>query len=183
MSWLTRRLDHIGSAAAGGTGGLTLSQAPAFTNAYLQRLGGHIDEARGTIERVASGEILPWLAENGRERALEELTVRLEQLQQLQSTLLEAPALLRPVRLLMEADWSIAKNTAEAFVPAVPLSPAALTWTLIGVLLAALAWDSLKIPFWARTKVRERRADGSAKAEASPTRRRTSGRRRPADAD
>lgn len=180
MSWLTRRLDHIGSASAGGAGGLTFSQAPAFTNAYLQRLGGHIDEARATIERVRSGEVLPWLAESGRERALAELSHRLDQLEALRGSLLEAPALLRPLRLLTDADWSIARNTAEAFVPAVPLSPAALTWTLIGVVLAALAWDSLKLPFWAGARIRERRGEASAPATAAPSRsRRKTSRKRP----
>jgi len=179
MSWLTRRLDHIGSAASGGAGGLVLSQGPAFTNAYLQRLGGHIDEARNTIQRVASGEVLPWLGETERERALEELTARLETLEALRTSLLDAPVLLRPLRLITAADWSIARSTAEAFVPAVPLSPAALLWTLIGIVLAALAWDSLKIPFWARTKIRERRATKAA----SPTRRKTSGPRRRVGAD
>jgi len=187
MSWLTRRLDHIGSAAAGGAGGLTLSQAPAFTNAYLQRLGGHIDEARATVERVRSGEVLPWLAESGRERALDELSIRLEQLEALRSALLDAPALLRPLRLLTEADWSIARNTAEAFVPAVPLSPAALTWTLIGVVIAALAWDSLKVPFWANAKIRERRAAATAAAPAtaatSRSRRKKSPKRPPGASD
>ena len=176
MSWIGRRLDHIGSAAAGGVGGLSLSQAPAFTNAYLQRLGGHIDEAQRTVERLRSGEILPWLGPEGREQAVTELSMRLEQLEQLRRDLLEAPALLRPLALLQHADWSIAKSAAEAFVPAVPLSPAALTWTLIGVVVAALCYDCLKIPAWTARRVRERRA--AATAQRSPKPRRTSGKGR-----
>lgn len=157
MSWLTRRLDHLGSAATGGAGGLGFSQAPAFTHAYLQRLGGHIDEARRTIEKLAAGEILPWLGGDEREQAVEELTIRLSELERLQHVLLDSPAALRPFTLLRQADWSIARSAADSFVPSIPIDPASIVWTLIGVFLAALAWDATRIPFWAAGKVRARR--------------------------
>lgn len=167
MSWLTRRLDHLGSAAAGGVGGLGFSQAPAFTHAYLQRLGGHIDEARRTIDKVAGGEILPWLGEDGREQAVSELSLRLVELQQLQQSLLETPAMLRPVALMSHADWSIARGVAESFVPAVPIDPASIVWTLIGVVLAAVSWDAAKVPFWAAGKARKRRATSQQSSQQS----------------
>ncbi len=158
MSWLTRRLDHLGSAAAGGLGGLGFSQAPAFTHAYLQRLGGHIDEARRTIDKLAAGDILPWLGSEGRAQAVAELTRRLTELERFQQVLLDSPAMLRPFTLLRHAEWSIARRAAEAFVPAIPIDPASIVWTLVGVIVAALAWDATKIPFWAVGKARARRA-------------------------
>ena len=183
MSWLTRRLDHLGSAAAGGVGGLGFSQAPAFTHAYLQRLGGHIDEAQRTIDKLAAGEILPWLGSEGREQAVAELTLRLTELERFQQVLLDSPAILRPFTLLRHADWSIARNAAEAFVPAVPIDPASIVWTLIGVVLAAVAWDTTKIPFWTARKVRARREAkagnaGTATSRQSPKPRQKSGKRR-----
>lgn len=179
MSWLTRRLDHLGSAAAGGVGGLGFSQAPAFTHAYLQRLGGHIDEAQRTIDKIAGGEILPWLGEDGREQAVTELSLRLLELRQLEQSLMETPAMLRPVALMRHADWSIARGVAESFVPAVPIDPASIVWTLIGVVLAALCWDAAKVPFWAAGKARTRRAS-SQQSDPPP---KTSGKRRRSAAD
>jgi len=160
VSWLTRRLDHLGSAAFGGCGGIVLSQAPAFSQAYLQRLGGHIDEARRTIERVADGSVLPWLSAAGREAAVAELGARLEQLQALRATLLDSPALLRPVMLLGHGEWSIMQRTAAEFTPGIPLDPASLVWTTIGIVAAALAWDTLKIPAWWRRRRRTSAAPG-----------------------
>lgn len=158
MSWLTRRLDHLGSATAGGVGGIGFSQAPAFTHAYLQRLGGHIDEARRTIDMVRAGEALPWLGEDGRRQAATELSLRLDELVELRQVLLDTPAMLRPVALLRHADWSIARSAMEAFSPSIPIDPASIVWTAIGVVVAALAWDGAKIPFWAAGRVRARRA-------------------------
>ena len=157
MSWLTRRLDHLGSAAAGGIGGITLSQAPAFTHAYLQRLGGHIDEARRTIDRLAAGDVLPWLEGDARAQAVAELTQRLTELEQLRQAVLETPAMLRPIMLLRQAEWSIARAAAGDFVPAIPIDPASIVWTLAGVVIAALAWDAARIPFWAARRARARR--------------------------
>lgn len=179
MSWLTRRLDHLGSAAAGGVGGLGFSQAPAFTHAYLQRLGGHIDEARRTIDRLAAGDILPWLGGEGREQAVAELTLRLAELERFQHVLLDSPAIMRPFTLIRHADWSIARGAAEAFVPSVPIDPASIVWTLIGVILAALTWDATRIPVWAAARARARRAT----SQQSPKPRRTSDKRRPRAGD
>ncbi|HKL53835.1 MAG TPA: DUF2937 family protein [Wenzhouxiangellaceae bacterium] len=176
MKWLARRLDHLGSATAGGAGGLGFSQAPAFTHAYLQRLGGHIDEARRTIDKLATGDILPWLGGESREQAVAELSLRLSELERFQQVLLDSPALLRPLTLMRHADWSIARGAAEAFVPAIPVDPASIVWTLTGVILAALAWDATKIPFWAAGKMRARRA--AATSQQSPKPRQKSGKRR-----
>jgi len=166
LSWLTRRLDHLGSAAAGGAGGLGFSQAPAFTQAYLQRLGGHIDEARRTIDKLAGGEILPWLDADSRAQAVAELSKRLAELEHVQALVLDTPAMMRPIALLRHADLSIARAAAEAFVPAVPIDPASIVWTLTGVVLAALLWDTARIPFWAVGRARARRA--AAETESTP---------------
>lgn len=156
MSWLGRRLDHLGSASFGAGGGLGLSQAPAFTQAYLQRLGGHIDEARLTISRLAEAEILPWLAPAERERAIAELSIRLSELERLEQTLTESPAMLRPLTLVRHADWSIAQRAAESFTPAVPIDPASLVWTGVGIVAAVVAYETCKLPMWALRRKRRK---------------------------
>jgi hypothetical protein len=169
MSWLSRRLDHLGSASFGAVGGLGLSQAPAFVQAYLQRLGGHIDEARRTVEGMQRGELLPWLDDTARSLGAAELSLRLQELEALRERLLEVPAWWRPARLLQQADWSIARRAAEDFVPAVPLDPASLIWTGVGVIVAALAWETCKIPAW-YTQRRDARVASSAELDAKATR-------------
>lgn len=171
MSWITRRLDHLASAGFGGVGGIGFSQAPAFSQAYLQRLGGHIDEARLTIQRLTGGEMLPWLAPAEREMAVAELTVRLSQLEQMRLVLVEAPGILRPAVLLQQADWSIARRAWEDFVPAIPLDPASLLWTGIGIVLAVMAYELLGLPQWALRRLRRAPPRNDPQASVNSARR------------
>ena len=146
MSWLTRKMDNLGSATCGGVGGISLSQAPAFTQAYLQRLGGHIDEARLTVEGVASGTILPWLPTEERDQAVLDLSARVTELELLQDRLLQSPELLQPLMLLRFGEWSIAENAMAAFTPAIPLDPSSLVWTGIGIVAALVVYELVKAP-------------------------------------
>ena len=158
MSWLTRRLDHLASAAFGGAGGISFSLAPAFTQAYLQRLGGHVDEARRTVEQVTAGELLPWLAPEGRATAVAELQLRLDELTALQQHIRDAPDLLRPLALLRHGEWSIAERAAGDFVPAIPLGIASLTWTGIGIVVAVVLYELIcRAPIGAVRWRRQRR--------------------------
>lgn len=191
MSWLTRRLDHLGSAAFGACGGLGFSQAPAFVQAYLQRLSGHIDEARRTVEQMQAGELLPWLDDTARQLGTRQLEQRLLELEALRDRLLDAPAWWRPAQLLKDADWSIARRAADDFVPAVPLDPVALLWTALGIMVAALLWDLLRVPAWLHTglqkMLRQRRNEGKSTPPTPTARSRTPRRRsappRPRGAD
>lgn len=170
MSWLTRRLDHLASAAFGGAGGISLSQAPAFTQAYLQRLGGHVDEARRTVEQVTGGELLPWLAPEGRATAVAELQQRLDELLALQQRIQDTPDLLRPLALLRHGEWSIAERAARDFVPAIPLDIASLTWTGVGIVVAVVLYEltcRAPISAWRWRRDRRQAGDRSASSEAN----------------
>lgn len=146
MSWITRKLDNLGSALTGGAGGMALSQAPAYAHAYLQRLGGHIDEAQRLVDRVREGAALPTLDPASRAQAVTDLSGRVADLHAARDALLDAPAWLRPVLLLGHADPAIAGRTLEAFTPALPLDPASLAYTGAGVVLALVVWELLKAP-------------------------------------
>ncbi len=141
MGWITRKLDQFVSAIAGGAGGMGLSQAPAFTHAYLQRLGGHIDEARRTAQRADDGRLLPHLADPDRADLGAALAARVDELLGAEQAIREAPALLQPLALVRHADLDIARRTLETFQPALPLDLASLTWTGIGIVLALLIYE------------------------------------------
>jgi len=93
-------------------------QAPEYFQQYYQRLGGHVDEAR-RLERQ-----LPQVAE------------RVAELAQAQEALARATPLTRPFVFIRHIKTDIAWNTFSAYKPAVPLTPEAAIYAMLGVLLA-----------------------------------------------
>jgi hypothetical protein len=146
MGWIARKFDNLGSACCGAGGGMGLSQAPAFTQAYLQRLGGHIDEARRTLSMVERGEWLQRLGIADREEAVAEFSARVSELEQAYFAITQAPAMLQPLVMVQHADSEIAQRAWEHFTPAVPVDPPSLVYTGVGIVLALLIYELVKAP-------------------------------------
>lgn len=146
MSWIGRKFDNLGSAVSGGAGGMGLSQAPAFTQAYLQRLGGHLDEARRTLRLIEQGEMLPRLDVENRQEALNEFGQRVDQLQQAYDAIAQAPGLVQPLVMMRHSESDIAQRAWENFTPAIPVDTASLVYTGVGIVLALLVYELLKVP-------------------------------------
>ncbi len=146
MGWVGRKFDNLGSAVSGAGGGMGLSQAPAFTQAYLQRLGGHLDEARRSLDLVERGVLVPELTDIEREQAARGFTDRVAELEATYSSIADASPLMQPVLMMRHADADIARRAWEAFTPAVPVDAPSLIWTGVGVLLALLVYELFKAP-------------------------------------
>lgn len=146
MGWVGRKFDNLGSAVAGAGGGMGLSQAPAFTQAYLQRLGGHLDEARRTLDLVERGVLVPELTASERGQAAEGFAERVAELEMTLSSIADASPLMQPLLVMRHADSEIARRAWEAFTPAVPIDAPSLIWTGGGVLLALILYELFKSP-------------------------------------
>lgn len=146
MGWVGRKFDNLGSAVAGAGGGMGLSQAPAFTQAYLQRLGGHLDEARRTLDLVERGVLVPELTDIERAQAVRGFADRVAELEATYSSIAEATPLLQPLLIMRHGDSEIARRAWEAFTPAVPIDAPSLIWTGVGVLVALLLYELFKSP-------------------------------------
>ncbi len=146
MSWASRKFDNLGSAISGGAGGMSLSQAPAFTHAYLQRLGGHLDEARRTLGLVEQGQLLKSLEIIDRQEAIVEFSARVEHLEQAYAAIAQAPPLIQPLVMMRHSESEIAQRAWEAFNPAIPVDTASLVYTGVGIVVALLIYELIKTP-------------------------------------
>lgn len=131
-------------------GAVLLSQGPEFMQQYLQRLGGHLDEARRQLalfQKTASETGLPLEEFIKRTAASAEPSVaklagvmtesseRVAALQAAHDALLHASLWERPVVFLRHVDVGIAKATAIVYQPAVPTTAEGLLYALVGMLL------------------------------------------------
>lgn len=131
-------------------GAVLFSQGPEFMQQYLQRLGGHLDEARrqlGIFTDTASqtGVTLdqlvhqtganpdPGIAKLG--GIMSDAVARVDFLQSAHDALTHAALWERPFVFLRHLDLAIARATCAIYKPAVPTTLEGLAYALAGMLV------------------------------------------------
>lgn len=131
-------------------GAIAFSQGPEFMQQYLQRLGGHLDEARrqlSTFQKTAGEAGLtldrfisqtatntdPAVARLG--GVMTDAVERVDSLQAAHDALLHASLWERPFVFLRHIDAGIARATGAVYQPAVPTTLEGLVYALTGMLL------------------------------------------------
>lgn len=131
-------------------GAVLFSQGPEFMQQYLQRLGGHLDEARRqlaafqrtadqaglTLEafiRKTSGNADVDVARLG--GVMNDAVERVASLQSAHDALLHAALWERPFVFLRHLDPTIARATGTVYQPAVPTTVEGLLYALAGMML------------------------------------------------
>ncbi|MBS0630600.1 MAG: DUF2937 family protein [Verrucomicrobia bacterium] len=129
-------------------GAVLFSQAPEFMQQYLQRLGGHLDEARrqlAAFQHIAekagisldrfitqtSANAEPTVAKLG--GVMRETADRVTDLAAAQEAIQHASLWTRPFVFLRHLDLGIAQGTWSAYQPGVPTTFEGLVYALLGM--------------------------------------------------
>ena len=165
-------------------GAVLFSQAPEFVQQYLQRLEGHLDEARLQVLRfkdaaAQSGMTLDQLVSGAGQNpdpamgrlggVVSAALARAAQLGAADDALRGASAWSRPFVFLAHMDWGIAGATLAIYRPAVPVTAEGLSYALAGMVLALAAYHlGVRAPAAAWLRRRRARAAGPGPA-ANPS--------------
>lgn len=142
MRWLVAKIVGFAGNVVAAVAGAAASQTLAFVHAYLQRLGGHLDEARRALEGIASGEIPGGAIDAGaRAQLVASFEPRVIELQAARDAIAQASAFAKPYALLVHYDPRIASATLDSFTPAVPVDMASLIFALAAVALVWGLWE------------------------------------------
>lgn len=136
-------LIGAGLAAAAG---MAASQVQAFIDQYLQRLGGHLDEAMLNLDRIENGVRYQTMSTTVRQELEADASLRVNELQSAYDAICGSGLLMRPYTFFNKADDSILSGTLGDFVPALPLDTNALVYVCAGIVLALVAYEILKLP-------------------------------------
>lgn len=153
-------------------GAVLFSQLPEFMQQYLQRLEGHLDEARLQVDHFRdaasrSGMTLDQLIAGAGQNpdpamgrlgaVVRQALERAGQLGSADDALRHASAWSRPFVFAAHADWTIAKATWSIYRPAVPTTAEGLAYAAVGMVLALGAYHlGVRAPVaaWARRRRR-----------------------------
>jgi hypothetical protein len=153
-------------------GAIGVAQMPEFIQQYLQRLGGHVDEARRQVEQyqnvaTQSHETLDQLIAQTTANAdaavsrlgevMSGAVTRLHTLQADQALIANAPPWKQPFVFLTHADPAIVHNTWSIFRPGVPVTLEGLAYGLVGLFLFLCLYHFLvRVPVRATYRRRQR---------------------------
>ncbi len=146
MSWVFHKLDTLLGGAVIGAGGVAASQAQAFMIQYIQRLGGHFDEAKLHLNNVQHGLRYQLMSETVRKELEAEAQRRVAALQNAYEAIVEANVFARPFAFLRHADTGMIAATWRDFVPSLPASTGSIAYIVAGMLLGFLAYEIVKLP-------------------------------------
>lgn len=170
-------LDTLIDRALCVAGALLFSQAPEFFQQYLQRLGGHLDEALRQIglfrqSATAAGLTLDQLIQRTAAspdqavaplgRTMHDALVRAESLQAAHDALLHASAWSRPFVFLWHVDGDIVRATWAVYRPAVPTTAEGLVYALAGMLVFLTAYHLGVRRWWTRKAEKKQAAAAGA---------------------
>lgn len=150
-----RFIDSILDRASAVLGAIIFAQVPQFITHYIQRLGGHVDEAaRGMAKyREIADDIGKSLEQyvqhllNSRDPAIfksgQKIAADLERYNHLANALRDltsAPLYKKFFMFVRNIDLEIARGTAGNFTPGIPLTPEALAYALAGIVVGMAAY-------------------------------------------
>jgi hypothetical protein len=139
-------------------GAVVFSQAPEFMQQYIQRLEGHLDEARLTLghfkdaaaqsgmsieQLVASAGQNPDPSMRSIGGVVQAAAARVDQLAAADAALRGASAWSRPFVFLGHADWGITKATWVIYRPAVPTTAEGFVYAAMGMIFALVLFHLL----------------------------------------
>lgn len=142
-------------------GAVIFAQAPEFMQQYLQRLGGHLAEARRQLlqfEEIAKQagksvhELVAQYAANADPavvsmgKVVNDSELRVQTLSAAEAALSDASVWSRPFVFLRDLDGEIARGTGSVYKAAVPTTIEGLVYALVGVIAILALYHGLAAP-------------------------------------
>jgi hypothetical protein len=131
-------------------GAVLFSQLPEFMQQYLQRLEGHLDEAKLAVGRFSDaaaqagmtvGQLVSSAAQNPNPAmgklggVVQDAVARVDTLAAADAALRGASTWTRPFVFASHADWAIARATLSIYRPAVPTTFEGMVYSGIGIVV------------------------------------------------
>jgi len=149
VDWVWQKLDSFLGGTVIAVSGVAASQAQAFMIQYVQRLGGHLDEAKAQLNSVQHGLRYQLMSETVRKELENEARNRVADLQNAYTAITEANVFTKPFALLRHAESTMLNGTWRDFVPALSASTDSIVYIVMAMILGFVVYEAVKLPFLA----------------------------------
>ena len=146
MTWVLHKIDMVIGACITSAAAMVASQMQAVIDQYLQRLGGHLDEAKLNLDRIENGVRYQTMSETVRSELETDATIRVNELQSAYDAISQSGLIVQPFSFFRYADGTILNAMLVDFVPAIPLSTSALSYSVAGIFIGLIAYKIAKLP-------------------------------------
>ncbi len=147
MSWVLQKLDALIGGVIIAAAGVAATQAHAFLVQYLQRLGGHLDEAKAHLNAVQHGLRYQLMSDTVRKELETEAQKRVNELQSAYHAIADANVIAKPFAFFRHADTTMINGTWHDFVPSLSVTSDTFVYVGLAVIAAFLAYEIVKLPF------------------------------------
>jgi len=146
VTWIWRKIDAFLGAAVIAASGVAASQAQAFIVQYIQRLGGHLDEASAHLNNVQNGLRYKLMNETVRKELETDAQARVDTLSGAYHAIADTNIFFKPIAFLRHADPAIVSGTWRDFVPSLSASADSIVAIIIAMILGFLIYEVVKLP-------------------------------------
>jgi hypothetical protein len=146
MEWFWSWIDRLLGAIAVGVFGVAGSQLAPLIGQYVTRAAAHLAAAEAKFADIQTGLKYQVMAETVRADLAAAARAEIAAAKADHDPVAIAGIVTKPFRLWQHADSALFDETWRNFVPALPTTAEAVTYTVIGVLLGFLVYEVLRIP-------------------------------------
>ena len=157
MDWFWRKLDTLLGAVGVAGSGVAASQAQAFMVQYVQRLGGHLDEAKLVLNNIQHGLRYQLMSATVRKELEAEATRRVGELQSAYTAIADASFFAKPFQLLRYADPLMITGTWRDFTPMLPANADGIAYVIAAMILGFAVYEIVKLPILLIAEPRQRK--------------------------
>lgn len=144
LDWLTDKLDRLFAALWIAAFGIMAAQIEPLATQYMARSAAQLAKAEAHLGNVQTGLRYQTMAEVTRGELETVARQTLAEARAAHEAVAAPSPLLRPIALWRWADRTMRDETMTAFVPAVPMTTWAVTYTVLGVLIGFAAYELVK---------------------------------------
>ncbi|MBX7198444.1 MAG: DUF2937 family protein [Rhodospirillaceae bacterium] len=147
MEWLAHKLDTFLAAVVIAAMAIAACQSQAFIIQYLSRQSAQLAAAKAELTGIETGLRYQLMSDTVRKEIETGARTRAEALQASYDSVAGGNLFAQPLLLARGGDPTLMDTTWRNFVPALPMTPGSIAFTVVGMVIGFVIYEVVKFPF------------------------------------